>query len=203
MFYNRLKLLPAAAILLLAACGGSAATASNSPTPAASPSPKESAAPASIDPCQLVTAQEASQLAGASFGAAQAQTTSGGGQMCTYGGQTRNVFLVETAVASDAATAQADWANQESKAQGFVQQLLAQQGASATFSLSDISLSGADKAAVGTASQTISGVTINISAIYVLKGPYFFTFSDLVVGQAAPSAAAMQAQAQTSVGRLP
>ena len=50
---------------------------------------------------------------------------------------------------------------------------------------------------------TISGATINISAIYVLKGTVFFGFSDLLLGRPAPTSDAMQAQAQTVLGRLP
>ena len=51
--------------------------------------------------------------------------------------------------------------------------------------------------------------TLNLSAINVngapgfRKGTIFFGFSDLVQGGAAPTSAAMQAQATTVLGRLP
>ena len=52
-------------------------------------------------------------------------------------------------------------------------------------------------------SVTVAGKTIKGSAIYVLKGTIFFGFSDLALSGATPTAAAMQAQAQTILGRLP
>jgi len=44
---------------------------------------------------------------------------------------------------------------------------------------------------------------VGLIAIYLLKGSTFVTFSDLVLGKPAPSAATMEAQAQTTLGRLP
>jgi hypothetical protein len=38
---------------------------------------------------------------------------------------------------------------------------------------------------------------------HVLKGTIFFGFNDLALNQPAPSSAAMQAQAQIVLGRLP
>src|SRR5512140_600877 len=78
-----------------------AASATSAPAQAGGP------ASTSLDPCQLITSQEASQLAGASFGAGVESTEVGGLKMCTYGAQTTNVFLVEVIQAADAATAQA------------------------------------------------------------------------------------------------
>jgi hypothetical protein len=194
-------------LFVLAACGGSSQTASNSPavsaTPPAQLTPSATAsANASLDPCQLVTQQEASQLAGATFGAGKPETISNGARMCTYGAQTPNVFMVEVAVASDAATAQADWAQEEAKAQAGLQQLLAEAGGNVTLNAGDISLSGADKAAAATSNATIGGRTISISAIYVLKGPVFFMFSNLVLGKQAPTTAQMEQQAQTVLTRI-
>jgi hypothetical protein len=63
-------------------------------------------------------------------------------------------------------------------------------GLNAKLSVTDVSgLAGADRAAIATYNTTISGQAVGISAIYVLKGAIFFTFSDLVVGQAAPASA--------------
>lgn len=201
------KTLTLTVLLLAAACGGSNQTATNSPAASATPPAQlsPSAAPSAnvnLDPCQLVTQQEASQLAGATFGAGKPETISTGARMCTYGAQTPNVFMVEVAVASDAATAQAEWAQEEAKAQAGLQQLVAGAGANVTLNAGDISLSGADRAAAATSNATIGGRTISISAIYVLKGPVFFMFSNLVLDKQAPTTAQMQQQAQTVLTRI-
>ena len=195
------RLLTLMALLALSACGGSNQTAGGgSPSPTA-PTPSASAN-ANLDPCQLVTQQEASQLAGVSFGAGTEQTISSGAKMCVYGGKTLNVFTVEVAVAADVATAQAAWAQEEAQAQAGMQQLVAQSGASVTLSAGEITLPGADKAATAIASGNIQGQTLNISAIYVLKGAVFFTFADLALGKPAPPASAMAAQAETVLTRV-
>lgn len=201
------KMLMLAAFLTVAACGGSNQTANNpSPTPAFSPSPSASTAatPVALDPCQLVTQQEASQLAGGTkFAAGKEDSTSGGAKLCVYGGQTVDVFMVEVAVAPDVATAQADWAKEEAQAQAGLQQLAAQSGASLNFSAGGISISGADKAAAATANGAFAGHTLAITAIYMLKGPVFVMFCDLARDKAAPTPEAMQAQARTVLTRVP
>ena len=68
----------------------------------------------------------------------------------------------------------------------------------------DITLPGADKAATAAAAGAISGNhTLNVSAIYVLKGAVFFTFSDLVLDKSAASASAMATLASTVLTRIP
>jgi hypothetical protein len=206
------------ASLLLAAACNAAATSSPSPasgTPAAA-TPTESATieptagstaeqtgvPTSLDPCQLVTASEASALAGASFGAGTEGTTSGGAKTCVYGGQTLNVFQVLVAQAPDAATAQSQWTEFQAQAEDALK-AGTPTGVTVNLNVTDVTLAGADKAADATASATISGTTISISAIYVLKGATFFSISDLVVGKTAPSSSALEAQALTTLGRIP
>ena len=61
----------------------------------------------------------------------------------------------------------------------------------------------ADGAAFLGGSYAVSGQTFNISSIDVLKGTIFFGFNDLALNQPAPTSAAMQAQAQIVLGRLP
>ena len=172
-------------------------------TPTASATTAQSVAPTSLDPCQLVTATEASSLAGASFPAGTEGTTSGGGRTCVYGAQTTNVFSVLVAQAPDAATAQADWTQEEAKAQSTLEKGVPS-GVTVSLNLSDVSnVAGADRAAVGTGSATISGETIHGSVIYLLKGAAFVYFGDLVLGKAAPATADMEAQATTTLGRVP
>jgi hypothetical protein len=42
-----------------------------------------------------------------------------------------------------------------------------------------------------------------MSAIYLLKGATFLSFSDLVLGAQGPSASAMQTEAATALSRVP
>ncbi|MGH7735779.1 MAG: hypothetical protein ACREOE_19310 [Gemmatimonadales bacterium] len=215
----RLTSILVASTLLLGACSG--ATATPTPAPAATAAvttpaptaaagtiaptsgPEQTAVATSLDPCQLVTSAEASSLAGTTFGAGAEDTTSGNARTCTYGAQTLNVFNVLVAQAPDATTAQDDWAQEQAEAQAYATQSVPA-GVTLTFNLTDVTnVAGADQAAVGTAQATISGQTINLSAIYVLKGAVFFTFSDLVLGNPAPSASVLEAQAVTTISRLP
>jgi len=188
---------------LAAAAPTTAVSSTPTTTPTASATTAQSAAPTSLDPCQLVTATEASSLAGASFPAGTEGTTSGGGRTCVYGAQTTNVFSVLVAQAPDAATAQADWTQEEAKAQSTLEKGVPS-GVTVSLNLSDVSnVAGADRAAVGTGSATISGETIHGSVIYLLKGAAFVYFGDLVLGKAAPATADMEAQATTTLGRVP
>ncbi len=195
--------LAALAALLLVACGSQTTSGSSSPTPATpTPTAQPSASPVALDPCQLVTAAEASSIAGASFKAGKEETSSGGAKTCAYGAQTRNVFLVVVTQAPDAATAQADWAQEQAKAEAAIQKELPP-GASVNLNPSDVSnVPGADMAAVASVNTTISGQPVGLTAIYLLKGATFVTFSDLVLGTP-PTAAAMEAQAQITLGRVP
>jgi len=192
-------------LALLAACSASPSTSSgptvsashtasaSASTPAVSASELPTGVPTSLDPCQLVTSQEASQLSGASYGTGVEGTTSGNGKTCVYGGQTLNVFNVIVAQAPDVATAQAG----KAAAQAALQQ---QAGNAIQFTeLPNL----ADGAAYAVGSFTVAGQTYNGSAIYVLKGTIFFGFSDVAVNQPTPTLAALQAQAQIILGRLP
>jgi hypothetical protein len=200
--------------LVVGACSSSAATATVTSTPAPTstlaptstpaaaitPAPTSVPAPSlatgvptTLDPCQLVTSQEASQLAGASYGAGVEATTSGNGKTCTYGGQTLNVFMVIVGQAPDVATAQAGKAAAEA---GILK--MAAKGVQFA-ELPNF----ADGAAYVVTSVTVSGQTFNGSAFYALKGTIFFGFSDIAFNHPTPTSAALQAQAQTILGRLP
>lgn len=203
----------------LAACSGSSPTASSAASAsaassaasvaasaAATPAPtvteapsvaassEASANPTAIDPCQLVTADEASALSGATYSAGT-ETTSGGANLCTYGGTTFNIFTVTVGQAPDEATAQAGETQ-------FVSQL--QQVAANGLTVTQLPgfASNADAATIeGTVSTGTASVSV--SAIYVLRGTTFFGLSDVVIGGSAPSGTDMQAQATTVLGRLP
>lgn len=164
--------------------------------PPAATMPDVTAVPTSVDPCQLVTAAEAGQLAGTTFGPGKPETTSGNGRLCIYGSQTLNVFTVDVGQAPDVATAKSE----ETAALAELQKASNVSGLKVT-ELPGFA-DGAD-AAVAQGGATIAGKTISVSAIYVLKGVIFFGFSDLVLGTGAPSASALEAQAQVSLGRVP
>ncbi len=173
----------------------------NLPAPTATPAPtglqQQTATPVSLDPCQLIDSQEASSFTGASFGPGVESTTSGGGKICTYGSETANVFMVEVAQAPDVATAKAEKADFLATLQANAQQL-----ASGGLNVTELP-AFADGATMGQLSTSVEGIALNGSAIGVLKGTIFFGFSDVVKGGAAPSAAAVQAEATSVLGRLP
>ncbi len=195
-------------LVLLAPAGASAGPApwlaQSDLEPDATPSTDTvSTAPAGLDPCQLVTSAEASSLAGTTFGKGLEENNEGGSWTCVYGYQTLNVFMVTVAQAPDADTAQADWADYQAQAQALMERSLPP-GVSGNLTANDVQdVPGADRAALAQGGITIVGRTINVSAIYFLKGATFVTFSDLVVGQPAPTAGAMETEAQTVLGRLP
>jgi hypothetical protein len=159
--------------------------------------PDATAVPTSLDPCQLVTAQEASTLAGATFGAGKESTTEGNAKICTYGAQTANVLNVYVVQAPDVATAQAAEAAGLAAAKAAAEQ----QAPGVTFSQTELA-DFADGALVISASATISGQTLAISGIYVLSGTTFFAITDVVLGQPAPTSDALQAQARVVLGRI-
>lgn len=210
----------AAVVALVAACGSTSSTSTSTPSAASSSTTSTTATTGgtaatggaintALDPCQLVTASEASTLAGATYSTGTEQTntdTAGGGtsRMCIYGGTTTNVFEVLVAQASSASAAQADWAAQESKVQSGLSSGASNlpPGTNFQFNINDTSVSGADKAAAGTISATISGQTLAGSAVYVLKGATFVAITDITVGHAAPTVAAMEGQAGTTLGRV-
>src|SRR5262245_41931966 len=74
--------------------GATATTAPPTGTPAATPSGVSGSTKTTLDPCELVTQQEASALTGAAFGPGKEESDPGGGRRCVYGYQTKNVFLV-------------------------------------------------------------------------------------------------------------
>lgn len=189
----------AAAAAPSAAPSASPSAAATNPTPeasAAAASAGPTAVPTSIDPCQLISAQEAGTLAGAAFGPGKESTTKGNGRICTYGGETKNVFMVMVAIAPDVATAKKEEASAEADLQANAGQL--NQGLTITklpgfAPNTDAVLMELKPNALG-----ISG-----RAIYLLRGTAFAGFNDLVVGGSAPSADAVKAEAMTVLGRLP
>jgi len=185
-------------LVMLAGCS----TGSPSPTDAPS-SPSATAQATTLEPCDLVTAAEASHLSGVTFGPGESEVTgtTAAGKRCTYGSQTKNVFFVQVASAASAADAQAQWTSEEAELDADIAQALPP-GVNATTTKTDVSGLG-DKAATGTVSQVIEGQTININVIYVLKGANLLAFGDTTVNAPAASVADLTTQAAISLARMP
>jgi hypothetical protein len=165
-----------------------------SSAPSEAPASAEvTAAPTAIKPCDLVPASEASQLAGVKFGKGQTSTFSGNGKICTYTSSTLNVFSVVVAKAPDQAAVDAAQSQ-------VVDQMTSKIGAKVDIQqLPDF----ADGAAIATAQAKVAGQTINVIGFYAVKGTTFFAFSNVSLGAGGPSAADMQAEAQTVLDRIP
>ncbi len=198
-----LGLCVAATAAAIVACGLSTSTAN--PTAAATeavavPSdtaPAATAAPTSLDPCQVLTSQDASKLTGVAFGDGLEGTTPGGMKTCTYGAQTANVFTVMVGQATDLATAKAYKAQFEADLKAQAQQLSV-----AGLKVTELP-NFADGAVIGSLNFSAGGITLSGSGIGFLKGTIFVGFSDVATGGQAPTTDALQAQAQTILGQLP
>jgi hypothetical protein len=167
------------------------------PTNGATNMTGETGTPITLDPCVLLPKDEASSLAGTSFGDGKPGTLSGEARNCTYGANTTNVLYVEVAQAKDITSAQA-YKDQ------FLADLQADMNQFADVGLNITQVPDfADGAVIATASATIQGVTISGSAIGFLKGRTFFGFSDIVAGTPAPSTAALKTEAEKVLNQLP
>jgi hypothetical protein len=194
------------AVLVLAACASSTTAINPSNTPSAqassSPSAQASASATALDPCQVVTQSEASQLAGTTYAAGMLDTTTAGSQICWYGFQTTNVFEVIVAQAPDAATAQSMWDQEKGKVQSSLQKSI-NSGTTLNLNVNDTSITGADRAATGSFSYSGNGHTIAGSAVYLLKGAVFVAFANLAADHAVATASALETEAQIALGRVP
>lgn len=179
----------------------SAASAAAAPSSAPGSAPASQSGATSLDPCQLVTSSEASALAGTTFGAGKEETNGNNGKECVYGSQTTNVFTVEVGQDPNPAAAQADWSKERARAQRLLTKKLPA-GISLSVNTHDVSGLG-DRAAVAAGSASAAGQTIGFSGIYLLKGATFVGFQNLLLGHAAPSASAMEAEAQKALARVP
>lgn len=147
----------------------------------------------SIDPCQLVTQDEASSLTHASFGPGQEE---GGGlrKECVYGAQTPNVLSVIVVRAASLADAQSGW-----------NQLLAEAKQAAGKAAGLVQLS--PDSTIGDRAEWVeldlAQVDISARGLAFQKGAVGVYVIDLVRGGSAPTRDALTAQAQTVLGRLP
>jgi len=217
----------AAAIAVIAACSTGAANPSASPsslvnanpppvasaaaTPAASASsaaaseaPSESALPSAvatdIDPCELITADDASAFVGVKFGAGKESTADNNVKTCNYDGPGPNLFFVEVAVAPDEATAKAAEAAQEADLESQAQDL-------ASLGLTVTKMPGFaanTDAAIMQGSLSEGGMSVAARAMFLLRGTTFVGFSDTAVGGGEPpSEQAFKDKANELLAKLP
>jgi hypothetical protein len=171
------------------ASGPAAATGSPTQSATATATATGGSAATTLDPCQLVPQGEAAALAHSSFGPGREETDPGGGKRCIYGYQTHNVFTVIVVQAATVEQAQAEKAK-----------LLADvdQQIGATLNLTHVPGLGDDAVTVH---SPLNGL-IAVSGVYVLQGTVGFALVDALNGTP-PTTAALIAQAQTVLGRLP
>ena len=176
----------------------SVAAASEEASPSAPDgTPQPTAVPTDISPCSLVTRDEASALGGFKAGPGK-ESTANNSRSCNYGAA-GIVFTVIVSVAPDAATAKA--AEPDFKAT--LEKGAAQAGLDVKLTELPDFEPGVDAATL-TGSATESGVTLKASALYALKGAVLVAITILTIGGAAvPTSEAMQAQARTTLARLP
>jgi len=196
----------AAAMLVVTLAACSSGTPKANPTPPATPAttaPAPSTPPATapapgggsstastpLDPCKLVTQQDASTLTGVSFGPGKLETESGS-KRCVYGANTHNVFEVFLAQAASV-----------DEAKGYAAQLRSEFEAQLGGKLSIGKLSG-----VGDDAEQLSGslssIAVQVAGVYVRKGRIGFAMVDETNGKP-PTVAAMVAQAKTVMDQLP
>jgi hypothetical protein len=163
--------------------------ASQSAVPTTSATATASAAATTVDPCQLVTQQEASTLTGVSYGPGKLEVGgSATSRRCVYGYQTRHVFtviIVQAASADDA------------KAYAATLRAQAQHDLGAQVTLKQVT-------GIGDDAETLRGnrAGIDVSGLYVLSGAYGLALVDVTLGHAA-GLDVLTAQAQTALDRLP
>jgi hypothetical protein len=191
---NAVLVVSICALLLLGGCSSPGSGPSGSPSVA--PQPATSTL-TTLNPCELVTAAEASTLTGATYADGTPESTGQGGLRCVYGSNTTNVFFVQVAQGANPAAAQAAWVDEKAA----FQSALSEATAVATVNENDVTGIG-DLAATVSESASILGVPVNGSGIYLIKGSNFLAFGATSNGPV-PTADALKAQAMTSVARMP
>ena len=154
--------------------------------------------PTSIDPCTLLTQDEASKLAGFALAAGTSTTLENNDRLCSYGAE-GSVLQVLVAVAPDAATAKAG----EPDFKATLEQGVAQAGIASPklTELPDFE-PGVDAAMVE-GSASAAGTKVNGIALYALKGAVIVAISQIGIGTAVASGDDLKAQAHTTLARLP
>jgi hypothetical protein len=175
-------------------------SASEAPSAPASEPADASAGPSamatSIDPCQLVTADEVATLTGYQFGPPSSTTAENNSRICDYG-QEGLGFDVIVVQAPDAATA-------KQQEPAFNAQL---EKAATDAGIPNMELTELPGFEPGVDAAVLRGTTINGTpfggvAFYALKGAVLLALTELT-GPPIVSDAAIEAEAKTALGRIP
>jgi hypothetical protein len=144
----------------------------------------------------MVTSAEASAMAGASFGPGKKSNDSSD---CTYSSPTLRIVSVQTARGTSAAEADAYWSQEQAR----LPALLAREANAPNINLHVTPVSGfGDRAATVSGSVTIQGIALTVNGMYLLKGATFVGFEAMAINHPAPTTAAVEAQARTTLGRM-
>lgn len=180
---------------------GNASTATTASSPAtqaaatSAPPTTQAAAATAPDPCAMVTSAEATTLTGSSMGAGKKATDA---SLCTYSSPTGHLS-VQTARGTSVAEAQAAWTARQAQ----LPQLLQEVGSVPGMALHVTPVSGfGDRAALISEKASLQGVTLSVTGMYLLKGTTFTGFEVIELNHPAPSAAAVEAEAKTVLGRM-
>lgn len=175
-----------------ARAGSGPSPGSSSPTQSDTPSSSPKAADVTLDPCQLVTQQEASDMTHASFGPGKEEGTKVR-HTCVYGAQTPNVLMVFVLQGATTGDAQAEW-----------NQLLAQAKSAAGQAANLVHLT--PDSSIGDRAEwvelNLAQIGVSGRGLAFLQGPVGVYMIDEVRGGSAPSRDAMTTQAQTVLSRL-
>jgi hypothetical protein len=184
---------PTAPASLRASQGAATPTAAPTKSPTPTPSSSPQGAVNTIDPCQLVTQQEASQMAQASYGPGKEEGTKIR-HTCVYGAQTPNVLMVLVLQGATTGDAQAEWDT-----------LLAQAKSAAGQAANLVHLT--PDSGIGDRAEwvelNLAQIGVSGRGLAFLKGSVGVYLIDEVRGGSAPTREAMTAQAQTVLTRLP
>ncbi len=174
-----------------AAPSSAAPSVAPSAAPAASESSGPTLPPTPLDPATLVTQSEASTLAGTPVGAC-AKSDVDNRKTCTYSATGIQVEVTVLQAPSQAAL-------DAGKAVVLAELQKAAYNGIKTSRLTGIG----DDAALMTVSLSSGGISLKGVGVYAVKGLTFVSITVLGIGHAVPSAATVEAQASTTVGRIP
>lgn len=176
-----------------------ASSAADSPSPLASDSSAGATpVPTSIDPCSLLTQAEATTLLGTDPGPGKSSTLENNDRMCSYSQGTQVLELL-IAVEPDAATAKAG----EPAFQATLEHAANDAGLGSPKLTELPNFEDGVDAALMSGSASAGGMKISAVALWALKGAVIVAISDVSLGGTPPSADNVQAQAHTTLARLP
>ena len=154
--------------------------------------------PTDIDPCSLLTKDDASTLAGYTLAAGTSTTDSNHDRMCSYGAEGR-VIEVLVSVQPDAAAAKA----QEPEFKQTLEAAASDAGLGKPKLTELPNFEDGVDAAVMQGDASMNGTSVGGTALWALKGAVLLAISDIAIGGKSASLDAIESAAKTALGRLP